>query len=72
MVFNCLIIGRQMLVNGEYKKEFEMCFKRGIAVLSMKVPTLQLDEYKEILKSLDVTENFDNAIYDIYKKRSGL
>ncbi len=32
-----------------HKKEFEMCFRRGIAVLSMKVPTLQLDEYKEIL-----------------------
>lgn len=24
MVFNCLIVGRQMLVNGEYKKDFEM------------------------------------------------
>ena len=33
-----------------HRKEFEMCFKRGIAVLSMKVPTLRLDEYREILE----------------------
>lgn len=33
-----------------HRKEFEMCFKRGIAVLSMKVPTLLLDEYREILE----------------------
>ncbi len=33
---------------------------------------LNKKEYKEILKSLDVTENFDNAIYEIYKNRSSL
>ena len=36
--------------NHLHKKEFEMCFRRGIAVLSMKVPTVQLNEYKEILE----------------------
>lgn len=33
---------------------------------------LNKKEYKEILQSLDVTEKFDDAIYDIYKKRSRL
>lgn len=33
---------------------------------------LNKKEYKEILKSLDVTENFDNAVYELYKKKSNL
>lgn len=35
--------------NFRHPAQFRMCFERGIHVLSMKVPTLQLDEYREIL-----------------------
>jgi len=41
-----------VMVSANYlhPKQFEMCFKRGIHVLSMKVPTLQLDEYRKIIE----------------------
>ena len=35
--------------NCEHPRQFRLCFERGIHVLSMKVPTLQLDAYREIL-----------------------
>lgn len=36
--------------NYMHPHQFKLCFERGIHVLSMKVPTLQLDEYREILE----------------------
>ncbi len=35
--------------NIEHPRQFKLCFERGIHVLSMKIPTLQLDAYREIL-----------------------
>ncbi|MEG1515835.1 MAG: Gfo/Idh/MocA family oxidoreductase [Clostridia bacterium] len=35
--------------NYMHPSQFKLCFERGIHVLSMKIPTLQLDKYKEIL-----------------------
>ncbi len=35
--------------NAEHIKEFRLCAERGIHVISMKVPTMDLDEYNEML-----------------------
>ncbi len=32
-----------------HPQQFRLCFERGIHVLSMKVPTLQLDEYRQLI-----------------------
>ena len=35
--------------NDKHPQQFSVCFERGIHVLSMKVPTLQLDEYRRLI-----------------------
>lgn len=41
----CAICG----ANGIHMRQFRLCAERGIHIISMKVPTLNIDEYNEML-----------------------
>ena len=41
----CAICG----ANGSHMRQFRLCAERGIHIISMKVPTLNIDEYNEML-----------------------
>jgi predicted dehydrogenase len=41
--------------NSEHKRQTEMCAKRGIHILSMKIPTFDPDEYNEMIRLVDLS-----------------
>ncbi len=39
--------------NGSHMRQFKLCAERGVHIISMKVPTLNIDEYNEMLALRD-------------------